>query len=83
MSNLLVEVCNANPAFQEELENLEHTYPGLVLLENDCQSQCELCASSCYVYFNGDIVYADDFPTMLQLLELTIYRAITEMETSE
>lgn len=83
MNYLLIEVCNANPAFREELHDLEDIYPGLVILENSCQSECALCESSCYVYFNGDIIRADDFPTLLHLLHFAITRTITEMENSQ
>ena len=53
---ILIEVCDINLACSPELLVLEQEYPDVSIIENGCMSHCELCATSPYVFLNGEII---------------------------
>lgn len=65
---IIVEVCESNPMNCSELEELEFTYPGVVLLQTECLSRCGLCEHNAFVYVNGEIVFARDRTTCMARL---------------
>lgn len=60
LSVVLVEVCDANAASRPELFELESEYPLMSVMENECMSECELCARHPYVFLNGELLYTDN-----------------------
>lgn len=71
----LIEVCDANEAAVPALHQLEEKYP-VTIIENACMTQCELCAMSPYVFFNGEIVTEDNIEALMMRLEIEIQQAL-------
>lgn len=61
----IVEVCDANPAACAAVFALEEEFPGIVVMETSCMSECELCASRPYAFIDG---LRMDAPTVEQLM---------------
>ncbi|WP_067933674.1 DUF1450 domain-containing protein [Alicyclobacillus kakegawensis] len=78
---VLIEVCDANPACVPDLFALETEYPAVSVLETSCLSECELCALQAYVFVNGDIVTADDVPSLLARVRASAEEAIRLYDT--
>lgn len=55
---LLIEVCSGNPACTQALFDLESEHAHVSVLENDCMSFCDLCATTPYVLIEGEICAA-------------------------
>jgi uncharacterized protein YuzB (UPF0349 family) len=69
---IVVEVCDANACCTAQLFELEQEFSGVSVLEAACMSHCELCATSPYVFVNGDIITADDVPLLLSAVRTKI-----------
>jgi len=68
MGLIVVEVCDANAACTEDLFQLEAELEGVSVLETECMSFCDLCATRPYVFVNGDILDSTDVPSLIDLI---------------
>ncbi|GGI95443.1 hypothetical protein GCM10010885_01310 [Alicyclobacillus cellulosilyticus] len=75
---VLIEVCDANPACTSALFALEHTLPGVTVLETSCMSQCDLCATRPYVFVNGELVTADTVEALIQRVRQRVAAWLTD-----
>lgn len=75
---ILIEVCDANLASGPELTRLEDEFKGVSVIENSCMSECELCASRSYVFFNSELITADTTGSLLSLLRERIRQETVE-----
>ncbi|MCL6442824.1 MAG: YuzB family protein [Alicyclobacillus sp.] len=65
---ILIEVCDANEACVPDLFALESEYVDVSVLENACMSECDLCITSPYVFFNGELLQANSAQALLQMI---------------
>lgn len=77
----MIEVCDANPACVPELFELENEFPGVSVLETSCMSECDVCATSSYVFIDGKLLSADDTNTLLSQLRHRIRESLLNYET--
>jgi uncharacterized protein YuzB (UPF0349 family) len=65
---ILIEVCDINLACTPELLALEEEFPDVSIIENGCMSHCDLCATSPYVFLNGEIIRENTVDKLLGTL---------------
>lgn len=75
---ILIEVCDINLACTPELLALEEEFSDVSIIENGCMSHCDLCATSPYVFLNGEIVREETVDKLIS----TLRGRIDELETS-
>jgi uncharacterized protein YuzB (UPF0349 family) len=73
---IVIEVCDANPAADPRLFQLEEKYPQVTVLENSCMSECELCRQHPYVFLNGELLFEETVDGLLTRIEQFIQQTV-------
>ncbi|PWK14391.1 DUF1450 domain-containing protein [Tumebacillus permanentifrigoris] len=81
MGIVIVEVCDINPASALDLEQLEEDFPGVSAIRTPCLSNCTMCASTPYVYVNGELLANADREVLLTQIRELIQQELSAWES--